>query len=200
MDLRSVQKPLKDKYRNEPSSSRITLEAKASQEDTPGLLFRGYRARGLRGSGPRGGGGRRDGRLLRGTSCSGALAACAQVTCQMVAGAMGNRDRAHRGGPWKGRWTSRARFGIFEVIVPVGFERHRYLASIVDAPAEPTGEELDNLRPQDRAVLRRLPDADATAAARDGVGLGERGPARQPVNLYFGAGDARAPVPAGRPW
>jgi hypothetical protein len=35
MDLRAVQKPLKEKYRGEPGSSRITLEAKASQEDTP---------------------------------------------------------------------------------------------------------------------------------------------------------------------
>src|SRR4028118_533877 len=35
MDLRAVQKPLKEKYRGEPGSSRITLEARASQEDTP---------------------------------------------------------------------------------------------------------------------------------------------------------------------
>ena len=35
MDLRSVQRPLKKKYRDEPGSSRITLEAKASQQDTP---------------------------------------------------------------------------------------------------------------------------------------------------------------------
>ncbi len=35
MDLRAVQKPLKEKYRGEPGSSRITLEAKASQDDTP---------------------------------------------------------------------------------------------------------------------------------------------------------------------
>ena len=29
------QKPLKEKYRGEPGSSRITLEARASQQDTP---------------------------------------------------------------------------------------------------------------------------------------------------------------------
>jgi len=34
-DLRQVQRPLKEKYRNEPGSSRITLKAKASETDTP---------------------------------------------------------------------------------------------------------------------------------------------------------------------
>jgi hypothetical protein len=34
-DLREVQKPLKEKYRNEPGSSRLTLDAKASEKGTP---------------------------------------------------------------------------------------------------------------------------------------------------------------------
>ena len=35
MDLRSIQKPLKEKYRSDPSSSRITLKAHSDQTDTP---------------------------------------------------------------------------------------------------------------------------------------------------------------------
>ncbi len=35
MDLRSVQRPLKEKYRSEPGSSRITLRARGSQTDAP---------------------------------------------------------------------------------------------------------------------------------------------------------------------
>jgi hypothetical protein len=35
MDLRSVQKPLKEKYREDPEASKITLSAKASQQDAP---------------------------------------------------------------------------------------------------------------------------------------------------------------------
>src|SRR5215212_3904876 len=35
MDLRSVQKPLKEKYRDEPGSSRITLRAQGTQTGTP---------------------------------------------------------------------------------------------------------------------------------------------------------------------
>ena len=35
MDLRSIQKPLKEKYRGDPNASRITLSAQGSQEATP---------------------------------------------------------------------------------------------------------------------------------------------------------------------
>ena len=35
MDLKSVQKPLKEKYRNEPLASQITLKAKGGQTETP---------------------------------------------------------------------------------------------------------------------------------------------------------------------
>ncbi len=34
-DIRSLQKPLKEQYRREPQSSRITLTAKGGQTDTP---------------------------------------------------------------------------------------------------------------------------------------------------------------------
>jgi hypothetical protein len=35
MDLRAAQKPLKDRYRSDPSSSRIALVAHGSQTHTP---------------------------------------------------------------------------------------------------------------------------------------------------------------------
>ena len=35
MDLKSVQKPLKELYRNDPNSSRITLKARGGQTETP---------------------------------------------------------------------------------------------------------------------------------------------------------------------
>jgi hypothetical protein len=35
MDLRSLQKPLKEQYRNDPSASHITLRAKGGQRDVP---------------------------------------------------------------------------------------------------------------------------------------------------------------------
>ncbi|MGA9584428.1 MAG: OsmC family protein [Terracidiphilus sp.] len=88
MDLRSLQRPLKDHYRQDPSSSRITLSARGGQTDAPiacsiDLGRAIYNAQAHAGVGGAGTG-----------SCSGdlllgALAACAQITCQMVAGAMG---------------------------------------------------------------------------------------------------------------
>src|SRR5216110_2683187 len=87
MDIRTLQKPLKEQYRNDPNASRITLRAKGSQTDVPvscsvdiGRAI--YQAEAHQGVG--GGGGACSGDLLL-----GALAACAQITCQMVAAAMG---------------------------------------------------------------------------------------------------------------
>jgi uncharacterized OsmC-like protein len=88
MDLRSLQKPLKDQYRSDPSSSKITLRAKGSQTDAPvscsvdiGRAL--YRAEAHKGVGGAGAG------ACSGDLLLGALAACAQITCQMVAAAMG---------------------------------------------------------------------------------------------------------------
>lgn len=86
-DLREIQKPLKEKYRNEPGYSRITLGAKASETGTPiacsvDMGGRAYETEAHAGAGGTGN-----------TTCSGdlllgALAACAQIICQMVATAM----------------------------------------------------------------------------------------------------------------
>src|ERR1700723_3034831 len=88
MDLRSLQKPLKDQYRSDPSASRITLRAKGGQTDVPVAcsvdLGRAiYKAEAHRGVGGAGAG------ACSGDLLLGALAACAQITCQMVAASMG---------------------------------------------------------------------------------------------------------------
>ncbi len=84
MGLREIQKPLKDRYRGDPEASKITLHADGDQGDDPmscsvdlGRLIQEAQAHsGVGGAGT--------------ASCSGdlllgALAACAQLTCQMVA-------------------------------------------------------------------------------------------------------------------
>ena len=88
MDLRSLQKPLKDKYRADPKASRITLTAKGTQSGAPiacsvDLGRAVYEAQAHAGVGGAGTG------ACSGDLLLGALAACAQVTCQMVATAMG---------------------------------------------------------------------------------------------------------------
>ena len=88
MDIRSVQRPLKDQYRQDPASSRITLIAHGKQTDAPiscsiDLGRAIYNAQAHKGVGGAGTG------ACSGDLLLGALAACAQITCQMVAAAMG---------------------------------------------------------------------------------------------------------------
>jgi uncharacterized OsmC-like protein len=88
MDIRSLQRPLKDQYRQNPASSLITLTAHGSQTDAPiscsvDLGRAIYNAQAHQGVGGAGTG------ACSGDLLMGALAACAQITCQMVAAAMG---------------------------------------------------------------------------------------------------------------
>jgi len=88
MDIRSLQRPLKERYRQDPASSRITLTANGKQGDAPiacsvDLGRAIYEAQAHKGVGGTGTG------ACSGDLLLGALAACAQITCQMVAAAMG---------------------------------------------------------------------------------------------------------------
>jgi uncharacterized OsmC-like protein len=88
MDVRALQRPLKDGYRQDPASSVITLIARGTQTDAPiscsvDLGRAIYQAQAHKGVGGAGTG------ACSGDLLLGALAACAQITCQMVAAAMG---------------------------------------------------------------------------------------------------------------
>jgi uncharacterized OsmC-like protein len=88
MDLRTLQAPLKQRYRSEPGSSRIILTARGSQAGAPigcsvDIGRAVYDAQAHAGVGGAGTG------ACSGDLLLGALAACAQITCQMVATAMG---------------------------------------------------------------------------------------------------------------
>src|SRR5229473_3248835 len=141
MDLRSLQKPLKEQYRDDPQASQITLRAKGVQTDIPvacsvdiGRAI--YQAEAHKGVGG-GGTGACSGDLLL-----GALAACAQITCQMVATAMGiPTERIEV--TVEGDLDLRGTLGISKE-VPVGFESIR-LNFDVAAP-EATPEQLRGLR------------------------------------------------------
>src|SRR5450432_4144174 len=119
MDLRSLQKPLKDRYRNDPSASRITLKAKGAQTDAPvscsvDIGRAVYHAEAHKGVGGAGAG------ACSGDLLLGALAACAQITCQMVAAAMGiPTERIEV--TVEGDLDLRGTLGIAKD-VPVGFE------------------------------------------------------------------------------
>jgi uncharacterized OsmC-like protein len=141
MDLRSLQKPLKEQYRNDPSASRITLRAKGGQTEIPvacsvdiGRAI--YQAEAHKGVGGTGTG------ACSGDLLLGALAACAQITCQMVAAAMGiPTDRIEVS--VEGELDLRGTLGISKDL-PVGFESIRVLFDI--AAPKATTEQLAGLR------------------------------------------------------
>ena len=88
VDIRSLQKPFKTQYRTDPQSSRITLTAKGGETDTPlscsvdigRAIYQAEAHKGVGGTGTA---------ACSGDLLLGALAACAQLTCQLVATAMG---------------------------------------------------------------------------------------------------------------
>jgi len=130
MDLRTLQKPLKDKYRADPKASRITLTAKGGETGAPiacsvDIGRAVYEAQAHAGVGGAGTG------ACSGDLLLGALAACAQVTCQMVATAMGIPTKSIAV-TVDGDLDLSGTLGISKE-VPVGFESIR-LRFDVDAP------------------------------------------------------------------
>jgi uncharacterized OsmC-like protein len=141
MDIRSLQKPLKDRYREDPSSSVITLSANGQQTDAPvacsvNLGQAIYSAQAHKGVGGAGTG------ACSGDLLLGALAACAQITCQMVAAAMGIPTEGIHVAV-EGDLDLQGTLGISKE-APVGFQNIR-LKFDIQAP-EATQEQLDALR------------------------------------------------------
>jgi uncharacterized OsmC-like protein len=135
------QKPLKERYRSEPGSSRITLRARGSQADTPiscsvdigRAVYEAQAHAGVGGAGTA---------ACSGDLLLGALAACAQVTCQMVAEAMGIEVESIEV-EVEGELDLAGTLGVSKE-VPVGFERIRTRFDVA-APGA-TEEQLDSLR------------------------------------------------------
>ena len=141
VDIRSLQKPFKTQYRADPQSSRITLTAKGGETNTPlscsvdigRALYQAEAHKGVGGSGTA---------ACSGDLLLGALAACAQLTCQLVSTAMGiptQKIEVRVDGDMDLSGT----LGISKE-VPVGFESIRMTFNI-DAP-QATPEQLQGLR------------------------------------------------------
>ena len=141
MDIRSLQKPLKEQYRRDPASSRITLTAKGSETATPlscsvdigRAIYQAEAHKGVGGTGTA---------ACSGDLLIGALAACAQLTCQLVATAMGVPTR-HIEVTVEGDMDLRGTLGIAND-VPVGFQDIRVRFDIGASQATP--EQLKSLQ------------------------------------------------------
>jgi len=119
MDLRAIQKPLKEKYRSDPASSRITLRAHSDQADTPIACSIAVGQKILEAQAHSGVGGPGTA-ACSGDLLLGALAACAQLTCQLVATAMGIPFK-HIRVEVEGEMDLSGTLGISKE-VPVGFQ------------------------------------------------------------------------------
>jgi len=154
LDLRSVQKPLKKKYSNEPGSSRITLEARASQQDTP-ISCPVDVGRAIHEAEAHAGTGGTGTTVCSGDLLLGALAACAQVTRQKVAEAM-EIETERIEVTVTGDMDLAGTLGISED-VPVGFETIRTGFDIVGPKAtEEQSEDLRKKTEQNRVVFQML--------------------------------------------
>ena len=170
MDLKSVQRPFKERYRSDPSSSRITLRASGIETETPmtcsvDIGRAVYAAEAHAGTGGPGTG------ACSGDLLLGALAACAQITCQLVATAMGipfERIAVTVDGDLDLRGT----LGVSKE-VSVGFESLRVRFD-VDAPGA-TPEQLAALREKSEQycvvfqTLRHPPRIDTTWGPSSGA-------------------------------
>lgn len=141
INLREKQQPLKAQYRADPATARITLTAKGSQTGTPiscnvDLGRAMYAAQAHAGVGGEGTG------ACSGDLLLGALAACAQLTTQMVAEAMGIQTEAINV-TVDGDLDLKGTLGI-DPTAPVGFAAIRTTIEVV-APAA-TAEQIAALR------------------------------------------------------
>lgn len=168
MDIRSLQKPLKDQYRSDPNASRITIRAKGTQTDIPvtcsvdiGRAI--YQAEAHKGVGGAGAG------ACSGDLLLGALAACAQITCQMVAAAMAIPTESIAVTA-EGDLDLRGTLGISKE-VPVGFESINLQFDIVAPNATP--EQMRALREKTEQycvvmqTLRRPPSLETKWVGQD---------------------------------
>jgi uncharacterized OsmC-like protein len=141
IDIRSLQKPFKEQYRRDPQSSRITLAANGSETSSPlscsvdigRAIYQAEAHKGVGGTGTA---------ACSGDLLLGALAACAQLTCQLVASAMGI-PTLHVRVTVTGDMDLQGTLGISKE-VPVGFEAIR-LEFHIDAP-QATADQLLSLR------------------------------------------------------
>jgi uncharacterized OsmC-like protein len=138
-ELRALQAPIKDRYRDEPQAARITLKARGALDDAHiACKVETGRALAVAGLHPLTGGGGLE--LCSGDMLLEALVACAGVTCKAVATALGIALRSGEVSA-EGDLDFRGTLGI-DKQAPVGFEAIR-LQFKLDTDA--TADELATL-------------------------------------------------------
>jgi uncharacterized OsmC-like protein len=156
MDLKAMQAPIKQRYREDPGEARITLTARASQSDGP-VACSVEAGRAVAAAQAHAGVGGPGTAACSGDLLLGALAACAQLTCQMVASSMGI-DAERIEVTVEGDLDLRGTLGVSREAKP-GFEAIR-VGFAVEAPAAAEEEVAALLAKTERycTVLQTLLD------------------------------------------
>src|SRR2546422_10730108 len=141
VEVKAIQAPLKTKYRENPASARITLIATADGKNTP-LACSVDLGRAIYDAEAHTGVGGTGAAACSGDLLLGALAACAQITCQMVAAAMGVPTKKIDV-TVEGDLDLQGTLGMSKDL-PVGFQNIRLRFDVVAPEAAP--EQLQKLR------------------------------------------------------
>jgi uncharacterized OsmC-like protein len=168
MSLRETQQPIKDRYRDDPAAARVTLRATGAtlegamscSVDIGRALYEAGAHPGVGGAGSA---------ACSGDLLLGALAACAQLTCQMVAANMGLAD-ASVSVTVEGDLDLRGTLGTPDV--PVGFEVIRLRFAVNGDIDADRFERLKDRTERYCVVLQTLlapPSIDAQWAINRGV-------------------------------
>jgi uncharacterized OsmC-like protein len=168
MSLREIQQPIKDRYRDDPAAARVTLRATGAtlegamscSVDIGRALYEAGAHPGVGGAGSA---------ACSGDLLLGALAACAQLTCQMVASNMGLAD-ASVSVTVEGDLDLRGTLGTPDV--PVGFEAIRLRFAVNGDIDADRFERLKDRTERYCVVLQTLltpPSIDAHWAINRGV-------------------------------
>ena len=161
-ELRALQRPLKDRYRDDPASAEITLRADGSLDEGIACSVETGRALVTAGLHPDTGG---DGTL----ACSGdmllqALAACAGVTMRSVATAMGIEvsGSVHAEGDldWRGTLA-------VEKETPVGFKEIRLRFELDSGASDEELETLQRLTERYCVVFQTLASSPALSVTAE---------------------------------
>jgi uncharacterized OsmC-like protein len=159
-ELRSLQRPIKERYEHDPNAARITLEAEGSLDEDIACSVQTGRALVKAGLHPGTGG---DGTL----ACSGdmllqALVACAGVTMRSVATAMGLKvsGSVHAEGDldWRGTMA-------VEKEAPVGFKDIRLRFDLESDASDEDLEALQRLTERYCIVFQTLAGSPALSVA-----------------------------------
>lgn len=160
MSLREIQQPIKDRYREQPESAWVTLRAEGSTGDGA-MSCSVDLGRALYAAGAHPGVGGTGGAACSGDLVLGALAACAQLTAQMVAANMGLADLGIRVAV-EGDLDLRGTLGAPDV--PVGFQAIRLAFTVSGEVDEDRLERLRERTERYCVVLQTLLSPPAVSA------------------------------------